>query len=59
MTSSVVRCPYCVSEDHFKPMVRHLDGRFICEKCGHVAFPTDPAFKCWCYRCQTTFGPLR
>src|SRR5580692_6830421 len=47
--------PYCVADDHFKPMVPHLDGRFICLKCGHVVFPTDPAFTCSCYRCQKTF----
>jgi len=25
-----VRCPYCVWQNEFRPMVRHLDGAFIC-----------------------------
>jgi hypothetical protein len=26
----IVRCPYCVSGNEFRPMVRRVDGTFIC-----------------------------
>lgn len=52
MTTKVVRCPYCVLDDEFRPMVAHLDGRFVCNKCGHVTRPDDPNFKCSCAHCR-------
>jgi len=33
MTMTVVRCPYCLSDDEFRPMVAVGDGRFACGKC--------------------------
>ena len=27
------------------------NGRQICEKCGHIVFPEDGAFKCPCPKC--------
>ncbi len=47
----VVRCPYCVLDDDFRPMVAHLDGRYICAKCGHLANPRDKDFRCSCPEC--------
>jgi hypothetical protein len=32
-------------------MVPHLDGRFICDKCGHVALPRDAHYRCSCQKC--------
>ena len=32
-------------------MVPYLDGRAICEKCGHLALPGDANFKCSCIKC--------
>jgi len=32
-------------------MAPHLDGRFVCEKCGHVALADGTSFACDCYRC--------
>jgi hypothetical protein len=32
-------------------MVAHLDGRFICSKCGHLANPGDGDFQCVCTEC--------
>ena len=39
MTMTVVRCPYCVSDDEFRQMIARSDGRFICNRCGHSAIP--------------------
>jgi hypothetical protein len=52
MTQKVVRCPYCVLGVQFRPMVPHLDERFICEKCGHVSLTDGTSFKCSCRRCD-------
>jgi ribosomal protein S27AE len=51
MKQNVVRCPYCVLGVQFRPMAPHLDGRFVCEKCGHVALADGTSFACDCYRC--------
>jgi DNA-directed RNA polymerase subunit RPC12/RpoP len=51
-TLMVIRCPYCVFGEEFRPMVAHLDGRFICAKCGHLASPSDKDFKCRCPECS-------
>ena len=51
MTQKVVRCPYCVLGVQLRPMAPRLDGRFVCEKCGHVSFPEGTNFTCSCYRC--------
>jgi hypothetical protein len=51
MATSVVRCPYCVLDDNFREMVAHLDGRLICNKCGHMSHPNEPDFKCACSKC--------
>jgi len=45
------RCPYCVSIDHFMLLSPTGDGRFVCMKCGHVAFPEDKVFQCLCCHC--------
>ena len=52
MTQEVVRCPYCVLGVQFRPMAPHLDGRFICEKCGHTALADGTSFACSCERCE-------
>ncbi len=46
-----VRCLYCVSGLEFRPMVAHLDGRYICDKCGHTTHPENAKYKCRCLRC--------
>ena len=51
MTVSVVRCPFCVLGYEFRPMVEHPDGKFVCNKCGHLAIPSDNKFECACWRC--------
>jgi ribosomal protein S27AE len=47
-----VRCPYCVSGAESFAMVAHVDGRYICGKCGHTAHPDDAAYVCRCPQCQ-------
>ena len=59
MTQKVVRCPYCVLGDEFRSMVAHLDGRFICNKCGHMARPADSEFKCSCPKCLDLYAPRK
>lgn len=48
---TVVRCPYCVSGDEFRPMAALSDGRFTCRQCGHLAIPSDKSFECACRKC--------
>jgi hypothetical protein len=52
MTQEVVRCPYCVLGVQFRPMAPHLDGRFICESCGHTSLADGTSIKCSCERCE-------
>jgi hypothetical protein len=35
--ADTVRCPYCVLGLEFLPMIAHVEGRYICWKCGHTA----------------------
>lgn len=51
MAINVVRCPYCVSEDEFRPMTAVGSGRYVCAKCGHLAMPDDTSFNCQCGKC--------
>jgi hypothetical protein len=46
-----VRCPYCVLDTEFRPMVSHVDGTFICNRCGHTTRPGDKYFRCSCSKC--------
>ncbi len=48
---TTVRCCYCVSGHEFSPMVAHVDGRYICNQCGHTASPGDGTYECHCHRC--------
>jgi hypothetical protein len=53
-TMAVVRCPYCVSGDEFKPMAALSgDGRFVCRQCGHLAIPSNKSFECVCRKCSS------
>jgi ribosomal protein S27AE len=47
----VVRCPYCVLGFEFGPMVAHVDGRYVCGKCGHTAYPGNAKYGCQCFKC--------
>jgi hypothetical protein len=52
------RCPYCVVDGDFHPMRLLSNGRLICEKCGHIVFPNDTAFRCPCQKClEIHFSP--
>jgi late competence protein required for DNA uptake (superfamily II DNA/RNA helicase) len=47
-----VRCPYCVLGLEFRPMVAHVDGRYICNRCGHTTHPSDVKYECPCSKCR-------
>jgi hypothetical protein len=48
----IVRCPYCVLADNFRPMLPKADGLFVCQKCGHAVVRGNRDFKCSCQKCQ-------
>lgn len=52
MMRGTVRCPYCVTGLEFHPMVAHVDGRHICNKCGHTTGPSDAEYECRCPNCR-------
>ena len=47
----IVRCPYCVLENEFRPMLPMAQGKYGCASCGHLAVPGDATFQCLCVRC--------
>jgi len=47
----IVRCPYCVLGNDFRPRLPRPQGWFICPKCGHTRMPDNPDFKCICQKC--------
>jgi hypothetical protein len=49
----VMRCPYCVEGSHFKAMIGQ-DGSerwYMCARCGHLTWPTNPLFNPTCAKC--------
>ena len=52
MAEQIVRCPYCVLGEGFRPMLSRAEYWFICQKCGHIAMPGKPGFKCFCQKCS-------
>jgi hypothetical protein len=52
MSEPIVRCPYCVLDDHFRPMLGKLEGWFLCSKCGHTTNPGMTDYGCQCRKCQ-------
>jgi hypothetical protein len=52
MSEDIVRCPFCVQDDHFKPMKYQGESFFVCAKCGHRARPLDASYSCFCLKCQ-------
>jgi DNA-directed RNA polymerase subunit RPC12/RpoP len=57
--TDMVRCPYCALRLEFRPMVAHLDGRYICDKCGHTARPDESKYRCRCPKCVELALPIR
>ena len=48
----IIRCPYCVERGKFMPMTEHSSGEWLlCERCGHLALPKNPMFRCTCSHC--------
>jgi hypothetical protein len=52
MAVRILRCPYCVLGNDFRPMLRKREGWFICSKCGHRANPGLAHFTCCCKKCE-------
>ena len=52
MAEQIVRCPYCVLGDDFRPMLPRSGGWFVCPNCIHIAAPEKPEFKCSCKKCR-------
>src|SRR5690349_2044863 len=53
MDEAVVRCPFCVLDNEFRPMVPGAEGRYVCASCGHVSAPQNKDFHCQCGRCMS------
>jgi hypothetical protein len=51
MAEQIVRCPYCMLGDDFRPMLPKPGGWCICQKCGHTVMTEKPEFKCYCQKC--------
>jgi hypothetical protein len=49
--AGVIRCPYCVEANAFKPMLARAAGWFLCPCCGHVSIPDQPLYACTCKNC--------
>jgi len=55
MPQEIVRCPYCVLGNEFRPMFRSTVRRakkFVCISCGHTTTPDALYSKCACPKCQ-------
>jgi hypothetical protein len=50
-TVLIIRCPYCLAEHGFRPMIAYRDGRFVCRNCAHTVRPGIPDYRCTCCRC--------
>ena len=49
---NTIRCPYCVFNQQIHSIVAHVDGRHICDRCGHTTNPSDPRYTCRCLSCS-------
>jgi len=59
MPQEIVRCPYCVLGNEFRPMFQptsrstvRRSKKFVCINCGHATTPDAPYAKCACPKCQ-------
>ncbi len=47
-----LRCLYCVEHEQFRLMTAHARASwYLCSRCGHIAMPGYPNFKCGCANC--------
>lgn len=53
-----VRCPYCVDDNDFRPMIEISDNQHICKKCGHIVSLSEFSFVCGCIKCLQLRGEL-
>lgn len=52
MAQEIVRCPYCVLDSEFRPMLHKSKKTFVCLSCGHTAWAEGLSSKCPCSRCR-------
>jgi hypothetical protein len=53
MDEIIVRCPFFVLDNDFRPMLSTASGCYACTSCGHLAMPGDHNFQCPCGRCTS------
>ena len=55
----VMHCPYCVEGDNFKVMIGQggAEPWYMCARCGHLTWPTNPFFECTCDKCYELKDP--
>ena len=53
MDETIVRCPFCVLDNDFRPMPSIAGGCYACTSCGHLTAPGDSEFQCLCERCTS------
>ena len=53
MDETVVRCPFCVLDNDFRPMLPTASGCYSCTGCGHLTVPSNQKFLCPCRRCTS------
>jgi hypothetical protein len=56
---AVMRCPYCVESGTFKVMIGQggAEPWYLCARCGHLTWPSNPFFKCTCAKCVELENP--
>ena len=52
MSQEIIRCPYCVLDSEFRPMLRKSRKLFICVSCAHTAATGGSHLNCSCSRCH-------
>ena len=50
--NEILRRPYCVLGDKFRPLIVRENGVLVCNSCGHSMSPGDENNHCGCYKCS-------
>jgi len=46
-----MHCPYCVTPDGFRELMKKEGGEYVCSTCGHSVYPEGAESRCCCSRC--------
>jgi len=52
MAQEIVRCPFCVQDSEFRPMLRRSKKSYVCVGCGHLSSLSYPYLRCTCPGCR-------